>query len=109
MKVPYSERSSEPRCSPNRGCFLVRGSDKRRQGQVWAGYRAAKSQCPERRRLGQRRKATSGASPSRDASELREVRDPKHVVKLHARKPGGPANRPWPVAEVRMVKRKVQP
>ena len=51
MKVPYSERSSEPRCSPSRGCFPARGSDKRRQGQVWAGYRAAKSHCPERRRL----------------------------------------------------------
>jgi len=109
VKVPCRERSSEPHCSPSHGCFPVRGSGKRRQGQVWAGYRAAKPHCSERRRPGQGRKAALAASPPQDTAKLREVTDPKHVPKLLARNPGGPANRPWPVAKVRMVKKKVQP
>ncbi len=45
---------------------------------------------PERRRCKEKRKATSGASISQDATELRAVRDPEHARTHLAREPGGP-------------------
>src|SRR5436309_1320463 len=52
---------------------------------------------PGRRRCGGKRKAISGASPSRDAPESRVVRDPVHVRTHLAREPGEPvvARRGW--------------
>src|SRR6516165_2692754 len=52
---------------------------------------------PERRRCKEKRKATSGASPSQDAAELRAVRDPGHARIHLAREPGEPvvARRGW--------------
>src|SRR6266700_2414498 len=49
---------------------------------------------PERRRCKEKRKATSGASPAQDATELRAVRDPEHARTHLAREPGGPVVAP---------------
>jgi len=43
---------------------------------------------PERRRCKEKRKATSGASPWQDATELRAVRDPVHARTHLVREPG---------------------
>ena len=45
---------------------------------------------PGRRRCKEKRKATSGAPISRDATESRAVRDPVHVRKHLEREPGDP-------------------
>jgi hypothetical protein len=46
---------------------------------------------PGCRRRKERRKATSGASPARDAPGPRAVRDPEHARKHDAREPGDPS------------------
>ena len=53
---------------------------------------------PGCRRFSSMRKATPGASPARDVSGPREVRDPMHARKHLARNPGGPAVGPAPSA-----------
>ena len=65
-----------------------------RAGRVFSRERAL---TPGRRRRGGRRKATSGASISRDAAESRAVRDPEHARTHLAREPGEPvvARRGW--------------
>src|SRR3990172_8447992 len=57
------------------------------------------------RRRGERRKATSWASVSRDAQGPRAVRDPVHVRKHLAREPGDPvsARKGWPCGPCREV------
>jgi len=57
-----------------------------RAGRVWEPRKST----PERRRCKEKRKATSGASISQDATGLRAVRDPVHVRKRLAREPGDP-------------------
>jgi RNA-directed DNA polymerase len=49
-----------------------------------------KNLAPERRRCKEKRKATSGASISPDATGLRAVRDPEHARTHLAREPGEP-------------------
>src|SRR5438552_920356 len=49
------------------------------RGTYRPGIQPRKSPTPGRRRRGDKRKATSGASISRDATESRAVRDPEHV------------------------------
>jgi len=60
------------------------------RGTCRPGIQPRKSLTPGRRRRGGRRKATSGASISRDARESRAVRDPGHVSTHLAREPGEP-------------------
>lgn len=55
------------------------------------GIEPRKALNPECRRREIVRKATSHASPSRDACGLRAVADPMHVSKLSVRNPGDPA------------------
>src|SRR3989442_16002140 len=58
------------------------------RGTCRPGIQPRKKRAPERRRCKEKRKAISGASPERDATELRAVRDPGHVRKHLAREPG---------------------
>src|SRR2546428_717761 len=61
------------------------------------GIQPRKSLSSGRRRRRSRRKATSGASPPRDATESRAVTDPVHARTHLAREPGEPvvARRGW--------------
>src|SRR6516165_5226598 len=58
-----------------------------RAGQVFSREKPLSPGCRRRR---SRRKATSVASLTQEATEPRAVRDPVHVRKHLAREPGGP-------------------
>src|SRR5712691_12482815 len=60
------------------------------RGTCRPGIQARKTLAPERRRCKERRKATSGASISPDATERRAVRDPEHAGTHLVREPGEP-------------------
>src|SRR5437867_1440206 len=60
------------------------------RGTCGPGIEPRNNPSPGRRRSGDKRKAPSGASISRDATEPRAVRDPVHVRKHLAREPGDP-------------------
>src|SRR2546425_8915686 len=62
------------------------------RGTCGPGIQPRKEPPPGRRRCKEKRKAPSGASRSRDATEPRAVRDPGHVRKHLAREPGGPVS-----------------
>ena len=72
------------------------GGARKGDGEALTGERAGRvlsrerDLTPGRRRRGGRRKATSGASLSRDAVESRAVRDPEHARTHLAREPGEP-------------------
>src|SRR5712692_2312401 len=65
------------------------------RGRGRPGIEPRKDFTPGRRRRGGRRKATFGASISRDASESRAVRDPEHAPTHLAREPGEPSSARW--------------
>src|SRR5215470_15079706 len=67
------------------------------RGTCRPGIQPRKRLTPGRRRRGGKRKATSGASISRDALGSRAVRDPEHARIHLAREPGEPrvARRGW--------------
>ena len=60
------------------------------RGTCGPGIQPRKNPSSGRRRCEDKRKAPSGASLSRDASEPRVVRDPAHVRKHLVREPGDP-------------------
>ena len=66
-----------------------------RAGRVLSRERTFTPGC---RRCKEKRKATPGASLSRDAAGPRAVRDPVHVRKHLAREPGDPVLCPWRMA-----------
>src|SRR5438552_14097131 len=65
------------------------------RGRCGPGIEPRKNLTPGRRRRGGKRKATSGASISRDARESRAVRDPVHAPTHLAREPGEPLFARW--------------
>ncbi len=71
------------RCPQGQGRSVDRGTCR-------PGIEPRKNLPPGRRRCKEKRKATLGASISRDASRPRAVRDPVHVRKHLAREPGDP-------------------
>ena len=81
--------------APHTGPEFMRGRPRGRERSVdrgigRPGIQPRKQPTSGRRRRGGRRKATFGASTSRDATESRAVRDPEHVQIHLAREPGEP-------------------
>ncbi len=106
MEVSHSEGIAN-RTGPESWLFCREGLWQALTGEGMGWVLSRVISISECRRRSCVRKATPGASPWRDASGLREVRDPMHVSKLLARNPGGPvvgrvvlARSVWPNVEV---------